>query len=223
MKPKALVKTIADILMTALLLLLMAFELVGRAAHEWIGVGMFCLFALHHLLNRGWVKNLFRGKYTPLRAARTAVAALVFFTMLGSFVSAVFISQEVFAFLPIRRGMALGRVVHLLCAYWGYLFLSLHLGLHWGMILALARRKGQPSPRRKRTANILGAAAALYGVVALFRRQIPTYLFLQTPFVYFDFQEPLVFFFLDYLAVMAAFVWLGHFLTKSLRKRNQPS
>lgn len=38
-------------------------------------------------------------------------------------------------FLPIRWGMALGRVIHLLCAYWGYLLLSLHLGLHWGMIL----------------------------------------------------------------------------------------
>lgn len=146
MKPKAVVKLAVDAAMTVLLLLLMAFELVGRAAHEWIGVGMFFLFVLHHLLNRGWTKRLFQGKYTPYRVAQTGVAALVFLAMLGSFASAVFISQEVFAFLPIRQGMALGRTVHLLCAYWGYLLLSLHLGLHWGMMVAMAGKSSLPLP-----------------------------------------------------------------------------
>lgn len=69
MKPKAVVKLAVDAAMTVLLLLLMAFELVGRAVHEWIGVGMFFLFVLHHLLNRGWTKRLFQGKYTPYRVA----------------------------------------------------------------------------------------------------------------------------------------------------------
>lgn len=146
MKPKAVVKLAVDAAMTVLLLLLMAFELVGRAAHEWIGVGMFFLFVLHHLLNRGWTKRLFQGKYTPYRVAQTGVAALVFLAMLGSFASAVFISQEVFAFLPIRQGMALGRTVHLPCAYWGYLLLSLHLGLHWGMMVAMAGKSSLPLP-----------------------------------------------------------------------------
>lgn len=218
MKPKAVVKLVVDIALTVLLLLLMAFELVGRAAHEWIGIGMFFLFVLHHILNGRWSKNIFRGNYTSYRIVQTIVAALVFVTMMGSFVSAVFISQEIFAFLPIRQGMTLGRTVHLLCAYWGYLLLSLHLGLHWGMMVAMAGKKLSPSPRRRVVLNILGAAAALYGVFTLFQRQIPTYLFLQSQFVFFDFDEPLVFFFLDYLAVMAAFVWLGHTLTKAVRR-----
>lgn len=130
MKPKAVVKLVVDVALTVLLLLLMAFELVGRAAHEWIGVGMFFLFVLHHILNGRWSKNIFRGNYTSYRIVQTIVAALVFLAMMGSFVSAVFISQEVFAFLPIRQGMALGRTVHLLCAYWGYLLLSLENRQH---------------------------------------------------------------------------------------------
>lgn len=221
MKPKVIAKLVVDAVMTVVLLLLMAFELVGRAAHEWIGVGMFFLFVLHHILNRGWTTRLFQGKYTPYRILQTVVGALVFLAMLGSFVSAVFISQEVFAFLPIRQGMALGRTVHLLCAYWGYLLLSLHLGLHWGMILAVAGKKLSPSPRRRVVLNILGVAAALYGVFALFKRQISTYLFLQTQFVFFNFDEPLVFFFLDYLAVMTTFVWLGHALAKASQRRGK--
>ena len=221
MKPKTVVRLVVDAAMTLLLLLLMAFELVGRDAHEWIGIGMFFAFLFHHLLNRGWAKRLFQGKYTPYRVLQTVTAALVFLAMLGSFASAVFISQEVFAFLPIRQGMALGRIVHLLCAYWGYLFVSLHLGLHWGMMVAVAGKKLSPCPRRRVVLNILGAAVALYGVFALFQRQIPTYLFLQSQFVFFDFDEPLAFFFVDYLAVMAAFVWLGHWLAKNLRRKGQ--
>lgn len=221
MKPKVIAKLVVDAVMTVVLLLLMAFELVGRAAHEWIGVGMFFLFVLHHILNRGWTKRLFQGKYTPYRILQTVVAALVFLAMLGSFVSAVFISQEVFAFLPIRQGMALGRTVHLLCAYCGYLLLSLHLGLHWGVMVAVAGKKLSPSPRRRVVLNILGVAAALYGVFALFKRQISTYLFLQTQFVFFNFDEPLVFFFLDYLTVMTTFVWLGHALAKASQRRGK--
>lgn len=43
MKPKMILKLAVDIGMTAALLLLMAYELVGQAAHEWIGIGMFVL------------------------------------------------------------------------------------------------------------------------------------------------------------------------------------
>lgn len=49
MGTKAKIKLITDLLMTVLLLLLMAFELVGRAAHEWIGMGMLALFELSSL------------------------------------------------------------------------------------------------------------------------------------------------------------------------------
>ena len=41
---------------------------------------------------------------------------------------------------------------------------------------------------------------------------------LQNPFVFFDFEEPLIFFFLDYLAVMGLLVWAGHYLAKLVRK-----
>lgn len=77
MKPKAIVKLLVDVCMTVLLMLLMAFELIGRAAHEWIGLGMFVLFVLHHILNRKWSRSLFRGKVTPLRILQTVSAGLV--------------------------------------------------------------------------------------------------------------------------------------------------
>ena len=67
MQSKTIGKIIVDLGMTVLLMLLMAFELIGRTAHEWIGAGMFVLFILHHILNLKWSKNLFHGKYSAYR------------------------------------------------------------------------------------------------------------------------------------------------------------
>ena len=58
MNRQRVLKIIVDIAMTAALLLLMAFELVGRQAHEWIGIVMFVLFVIHHILNRKWTGHL---------------------------------------------------------------------------------------------------------------------------------------------------------------------
>ena len=219
MKPKAIMKIVVDLCMTVLLMLLMTFELIGRTAHEWIGAGMFVLFIVHHILNRNWSKNLFRGRYTPFRVLQVLAAGLVLLTMLGSLVSAVLISREVFAFLPIRGGRGFGRTLHMLSAYWGFVCLSLHLGIHWNTMMGMAGRWcGKSSRLRGILLRAAGLAIALYGAYAFVHREIPAYLFLQTQFVFFDFEEPIVFFFLDYLAAMGLFVWIGHYLAKMVRR-----
>ena len=53
-------KRVVDLLMTVLLLFLMAFQVTGEAAHEWLGMGM---FVIHQWLNRGWYRALFKGRY----------------------------------------------------------------------------------------------------------------------------------------------------------------
>lgn len=73
MKLKAFIKRIIDAAMTLLLPVLMAEILTGQQAHEWLGTGMMLLFILHHILNLGWMRNLFKGKYSPLRCAGTAL------------------------------------------------------------------------------------------------------------------------------------------------------
>ena len=30
--------------------------------------------------------------------------------------------------------------LHMLSAYWGFLLMGVHIGLHWGMIMGMARR-----------------------------------------------------------------------------------
>ena len=76
MKRQASVKVIVDLLMTVLLMLLMAFELIGRQAHEWIGTAMFVAFVIHHILNRKWTSHLLKGTYTPIRIFQTVLRSV---------------------------------------------------------------------------------------------------------------------------------------------------
>lgn len=222
MKPKAMVKIAVDLGMTLLLMLLMAFERIGRTAHEWLGMGMFALFVVHHILNRAWSKNLFSGTYSPYRIAQTALVVLVFASMLGSMVSALLISREVFAFLPIRGGRELGRTLHMLSAYWGFVWMSLHLGLHGSVMLGMAKKVCK-RPSRAVTYLLRGAAVCIvaFGAYAFVKRGIPGYMFLQSQFVYFDFEEPLFYLFIDLLCAMGMLATLGLYGAQWLRKRHQ--
>ncbi len=219
MNKKMKIKIAADIGMTVLLMLLMAFEMVGREAHEWIGIGMFVLFVLHHILNRTWIKNLFKGKYTPFRILQSVIAMAVLISMIASMVSGMVLSRYAFSFLNIEGGRNWARTIHMLAAYWGFAGMSVHLGLHWSMMIGMEKKMmKEPSQIRSLVGKIIGILIALYGIYAFFKREIGIYMTLQSSFVFFNFEEPIVFFFLDYLAVMGLFIWIGHYSSKGIKK-----
>lgn len=221
MKPVMKVKISIDAAMTLALLLLMAYGLVGEAAHEWIGMGMFALSVVHHVLNRRWIQAVLWGRYTPLRIVQTALAGLIFLCMVGSMVSGIVLSRHVFAFLPKHGGYELAGKLHILCAFWGFVLMSLHLGMHWSMMLAMMRKHLTPFKPRTWCLRLLAYLWAAYGAVAFVRREVWRYLLLKSHFVFFDYTEPLVRFLLDYLAVMSLFVLAGYWLARALRPKGQ--
>lgn len=149
MKGKARLKWTLDAGMTTALLLLMGYQFWGETAHEWIGAGMFVLFTVHQILNLSWYRNLVRGRRTPMRIFQIAINFLTLIAMLMLIYSGIILSRHVFAFLPIRGGMALARRLHILGSYWGFLLMGLHLGLHWSMILNMARKIRKRAPLKK--------------------------------------------------------------------------
>lgn len=219
MKPKMIAKICVDIGMTIALLFLMTYELIGQAAHEWLGIGIFVLFILHHILNRKWSGSLLKGKYTPLRIWQTTLVLLVLAAMIGSMVSGVILSRHALSFLPIKGGRSFARSLHMLASYRGFVLMSLHLGLHWRMMMGMAgKMMKKPSAVRTWTLRILALAIAAYGVYAFIKRDIGSYMLLKIQFVFFDFEEPLIVFLLDYMAIMGLFVFIGHYLTDILKR-----
>lgn len=70
-----------DCLMTVILLLLMGYSRVGEAAHEWLGISMFLLYIIHHIMNRKWFSGIFKGKYSLFRVVQTVLVILLLITM----------------------------------------------------------------------------------------------------------------------------------------------
>lgn len=199
MKIKPKLKWTLDVLMTIALLFLMGYQFWGEAAYEWIGAGMFVLFISHQVCNLNWYKNLFSlksgifrpGKYTPMCIIRTVINFLALAAMLMQIYSGIILSRYVFAFLPIQGGMALARRMYILGSYWEFLFISLHLGLHWGMILnvvAKIRNRGKASGNKFSVVPFLaGLAVAAYGLVVFIKRDFPDYMLLKSEFVFMDY------------------------------------
>lgn len=228
MNKKVRAKIIVDLLMTAALLLLMPYEMIGEDFHEWVGVGMFFLFVTHHILNRKWTRNLLKGKYTPFRIAQTILVALILASMLGSMFSGIILSRHVFSFMEIRGGMAVARTIHMAAAYWGFVLMSLHLGFHWSMLMGVAHRRFKGSSAAgKWMARIIAAVIAGYGLYAFIKRDIGSYMLLQVHFVFFDYEEPVICFILDYAAAMGLLLFIGHYLGIALKtagkRQNDPN
>lgn len=201
-------------MMTAALYACMAYMLVGEEAHEWIGSGLALLFILHNALNRKWYAALLTGRYTPLRAFQAAVNLLCLASMAAAAVSGAAMSRYIYDIPFLSGGASLARTVHMLAAYWGYCFISLHLGLHWSMMLGMMKNAAAPQRAPRWITPLLrtaGAAAALLGAHALMRHNLLDYMFLRNQFVFFDTERPLYLFFLDYAAIMALWAWLAHY------------
>lgn len=212
MKAKQILKIAVDVAMTIALLLLMAYELTGKTAHEWLGIGTFTLFVLHHILNRHWHRGVFKGRYTAMRWMQTTLVILILLTMCGSMVSGILLSRYALSFLPLNGGGAFARNVHMLSAYWGFVLLSLHLGFYWNMVVRMVKiLVTKPSKLRNYIFRSISLPIAGYGVYAFFKRDIGSYLILANQFAFFDFEEPFLWFLLDYMACMGTFISIGHY------------
>lgn len=197
---------VIDMAMIVLLPVLMAYSLVGETLHEAAGVLMFALFIAHHIINRAWYRSLPKGKYTARRAARTIVNVLLIVVMIAQPISGILMSKHLFTFIHLPGVSATAREVHLCLAYWGFVLLNIHAGMHMGASMVKLRQRGEGIWRG---VNIALTAVSLYGIYAFVRRQLVSYMFLRTAFVFFDFSEPRMYFFIDYIAMMVMFAFAG--------------
>lgn len=221
MKQKAKIKTGIDILMTLALLFLMGYQFYDDAMHEWVGAGMFVLFIVHHILNRNWYKTILKGTYPPFRIFQLILNLAVFAAMIGLMISSIILSNHVFYFLNIHGGIAIARLIHMACAYWGFVLMALHLGLHWGIFLNQAKRRFRiktPSRLRRIVLFLAGALIAVYGITVFFQRDLLTYMLLQTHFVFFNYEETMLKFYIDYLAMLGSCIFITHYAGFLLRK-----
>lgn len=221
MKLKAFIKRIIDAAMILLIPVLMAEILTGQQAHEWLGTGMVLLFVLHHILNFGWMRNLFKGKYSPLRCAGTTLNILLLFDFLALAFSGIMMSGFVFDWLPFSGGMITARTLHLFASHWGLILMSLHTGMHWKLIFGMCKRKLPEIKSGDVFLWLLRGAAfgiVLFGIYAFAQQKMTDYLFMRTHFVFFDETKSVFLFYAEVAAMIGMFIVAGHYFGAILQK-----
>ena len=224
--PQRLRMTI-DITMTILSIILMGGNYLFPAdiVHEILGVGLFVLWALHIILNRRWYGTIFRGKYNPYRVMQTVINCCILICTIFLMISGIILSNHIFTFLNIQGGLGFARIAHLLASHWYYLFMSLHIGLHVGMIFGNKGTSTSADPSTSsgttRTAiipHIILALVCAYGIYAFIARGVWKYLILQQQFFFFDLERGYILFALDYISIIILFATISHFIAKLLKK-----
>jgi len=209
----ALKRLLLDAAMSALMILLMAYQVMGDAAHEIAGTAVGVLFLAHAWLNRRWFATFYKGAFTPLRALQNTMIVLVLLDTLVVMVTGVIISGTVFSFLNISAGIALARTLHLCSSYWALVLMSAHVGVHWSAVMGMARSVFG-LPRRSGLAawgfRALAAAVAVRGAWAFHHLQVWPFLTLQNQFAFFD-DAPDWLVLLNWTCVMGLFVFVSYY------------
>ena len=153
-----------------------------------------------------------------MRIMQTGLVLLIFCAMVGLMVSGTILSRHALSFLPIKGSHSFARNLHMISAYWGFVLMSVHLGFHWNMIMGMAKKLfTKPSVVRKWAVRIMALLITGYGIYAFIKRDIGNYMLLLSHFVFFDYEELLIFFYLDYIAVMGLFILIGNYVCAGLK------
>lgn len=215
------IKMSVDILMTIVLFTLMSYQYTGVDNHEIAGAVMLILFILHHLLNINWYKNLVKGKYRVVRILQTVIDFALLVLMLMQMISGIAMSRYVFAIMNLGIGASLARTLHMTCSYAGFLLMGFHIGLHYGMITNMfGKMLGFKNKQIVRTIilRIVAVVIAAYGIYALEKRDLLSYILQKTQFAFFNYEESVKFFLMDYLAVMGLMIFVAYYLQKVIMK-----
>ena len=125
-----------DIAMTLLSIVLMGgnYFFPADIVHEILGVALLLLWAVHIALNRRWYGAIFRSSYNPYRVMQTVINCGILICAIFLMISGIILSNHIFTFLGIEKGLGFARIAHLLASHWYFLFMSMHIGLHVSMI-----------------------------------------------------------------------------------------
>ena len=198
---------IVDAAMISLLLPVMAYQITGNFLHEWMGVILFFFFTIHHILNWNGYRTILKGRYTAARNILTVIGLLLILSVLGLMISGVMISHSLFGFLNLGTDDIWVKI-HIASAAWGYVLMSVHIGLHFGKIQQMFKRAVSKAFLNK----------SIYGVGAFLFRKIGLKMAFLMGYSVYIYDEPKILLFLDYFSIMILFVNVSYICMKRVKK-----
>jgi len=206
-------KIVIDAGMMILVLLQMAYHLIGDSLHGWLGIMLFVLLILHNILDRKWYLGLFKGKYTLVRFFHTAINMLLLASFLCVAVSAVFLSTTLSTLFNLKTAL-LGRRIHMVFTTWSFILMSAHVGLHW--------RAGAIKKQPQRVKCLFWMIIILlsgYGGYAFISRGLLQRMLFLSEYAFFDYDESFILFIIDCIAILCLFSYLTYGIKQLMTKQ----
>lgn len=210
------VRVVIDVAMLALLLFQMGRHLFPSQVHEVTGMLLGACVIAHVALNWRWFAGLARGRWSAYRVFQTLVNVALVVDIVLMLVSGIGMSGLLFDFgtpgAPSRPSQFRG--MHMVCVYVALLLFSFHFGMHWRTVMARARKAlgaYTASLPMRIALRIVALALLVWGIWQFFDLDLLDYITRKTRFAFIDTSQPLVLYFMNYAAVMAACAVLGHY------------
>ena len=211
---KQMTRRLVDAAMTVLLLFLMAYQVTGETAHEWIGMGMTLLVIMHQILNRKWYGALFRGRYHPYRAVTALVNILLLLSFALTAFSGMSMSGHAVPFLYGMTPASFARRAHLSLSHWAFVLMGLHLGLHLPVMAAGLHLKN----RARKLPLCAVTGIGIVGLWLFMRSGIVDHLFFRVPFAFLDYDKAGWLVVSENLLMLLGWAGLGCWLSIFLRR-----
>jgi len=141
LKFNSLAKVVFDLVMLVLLAAVYCAQPTGIPVHEYIGTGIFIFFIVHLAYNYKWIINVGKKLFDKTVGIRIkfmyAIDILLLIVFIAIGLSGVMISHVIFKF----GIMKIWRPLHSIASAVSIVLLSIHIGLHGGMILNAVKTK----------------------------------------------------------------------------------
>lgn len=223
MNPVFLLRLVLDCIAAGLLLFAFAYFWQGNVSHEWAGIGMFLLLAVHNVFHRRWFATLAKGsrqRRGRFNIALTFVLLAGVLTLLGT---SLVISETLFSGLRLNDDFT-ARQIHAGIAYWLLIIAAVHLGLRWPLLMGVARKLFgivQPNTIRIAVLRLIALGIAIQGVSSVLALNLRSRLFFQMSLDWWNFEESVAGFFGHCMAVAGLCIFLTYYTMQWLHHRKR--
>lgn len=125
-------KIVVDILLLLLLVTEFSKLYFTSFIHELVGLLLLVVVIIHLILNRNYLKNIFKGKYNFNRLILLLVNVGMFLSMILSIIFGIMVSQSIFKSIS-SFNLGISRL-HYITSYLSLLLVGIHLGLNLNQI-----------------------------------------------------------------------------------------
>ena len=197
-------KRIVDVLMVIAILFLMAYQVTGEVAHEYIGILMVGFVIVHQILNRRWYGAILRGRYNLYRFFNTIINIMLLVAFILTALSGMAMSNYAVPFLYSIINVSTARVMHLAFSYWAFILMGIHLGFHINVMTYTISKK------IKIVLYIIMVLFAMYGLYVFIKSGIINYITFKSQFAYFNYDKSIILIFLENFSLLSLFVFMGY-------------